>query len=65
MTDRAKEDITRVGTMDNGLPVYTYRYKGGNQFFMGVLAQEVEEVIPNAVSRREDGMLQVHYERLI
>jgi hypothetical protein len=62
---RAKEDITRVGTMDNGLPIYTYRYKDGNQFHMGVMAQEVQEVIPNAVSTRDDGMLQVHYERLI
>lgn len=46
---RVKEDIRRVGTTDGGLPVYTFRYIGHSTTHMGVMAQEVEEVIPSAV----------------
>lgn len=46
---RLKTDIRRVGTTDGGLPIYTYRYKGRPEFHMGVMAQEVAEVMPQAV----------------
>jgi hypothetical protein len=46
---RAKEDIMQVGTLDNGLPVYTFKYKGGDTIHMGVMAQDVEKVNPDAV----------------
>lgn len=46
---RLKTDIRRVGTTDGGLPVYTYRYKGRPEFHMGVMAQDVAEVMPQAV----------------
>jgi hypothetical protein len=46
---RAKEDITQIGTLDNGLPVYTFKYKGGDTMHMGVMAQDVEKVNPDAV----------------
>lgn len=46
---RAKTDIKRIGATDDGLPVYTYRYKGSKQFHMGVMAQDVEKVKPWAV----------------
>ena len=50
MSDRrVKEDITQVGTLDNGLPVYTFKYKGGDTMHMGVMAQDVEKVNPDAV----------------
>ena len=50
MSDRrVKEDITQIGTLDNGLPVYTFRYKGGDTIHMGVMAQDVEQVNPDAV----------------
>jgi hypothetical protein len=35
--------------MDNGLPLYTYRYKGKPDLHMGVMAQDVEKVKPEAV----------------
>jgi hypothetical protein len=47
--ERLKTDIKRVGTLDNGLPVYTFRYRGSSQIQMGVMAQDVEQVIPDAV----------------
>jgi hypothetical protein len=46
---RLKTDIKRVGTTDGGLPVYTYKYKGESVTQMGVMAQDVEKVNPEAV----------------
>lgn len=47
---RLKTDIKRVGTTDSGLPIYTYKYKGQNTTQMGVMAQDVEKVNPDAVA---------------
>lgn len=46
---RLKEDIRKVGSTDDGLPVYTFRYKGLPTVHMGVMAQDVEKVKPDAV----------------
>ena len=46
---RLKTDIARVGTLDNGLPGYSYRYKAGGPIHIGVMAQDVETVRPEAV----------------
>ena len=45
---RLKQDVRKVGRTDGGLNIYTYRYKGGDQVHMGVLAQEVERQQPQA-----------------
>lgn len=60
---RAKTDIRRVGTLDNGLPVYVYRYKGAPTFHMGVMAQEVLDVHPEAVAN-VGGLLAVDYSKV-
>ena len=50
MSDRrVKEDIKQVGMLDSGLPVYTFKYKGADTVHMGVMAQDVEQVNPDAV----------------
>jgi hypothetical protein len=71
MSDRrAKEDIVRIGQHPLGLGIYVFRYKGpwseryGNQRRVGVMADEVAEKYPDAVSRHEDGYLMVDYGRL-
>lgn len=46
---RVKENIERVGTLDNGLPVYAYNYIWGGPRHIGVMAQDVERVRPDAV----------------
>ncbi|WP_235920637.1 tail fiber domain-containing protein [Brucella tritici] len=51
---RSKENIRRVGVLDNGLPVYAYNYKGDGMTHIGLIAQEVEQVNPEAVSRIGD-----------
>lgn len=47
--ERAKEDIKPVGELYDGQPVYSYRYKGDDATQIGLMAQEVEEVVPEAV----------------
>jgi hypothetical protein len=57
---RLKTDIQRVGTTDGGLPIYTYKYKGESMTQMGVMAQDVEKVNPEAV-REFGGYKAVNY----
>ena len=61
---RAKEDIHLVGRTFDGLNIYTFRYKGDPVTQMGVMAQEVQKVHPDAVIRLEDGYLAVDYSRI-
>jgi hypothetical protein len=57
---RAKTDIKRVGTLDNGVGVYSYRYKWGGPVQIGVMAQELATVKPGAVHDL-GGLLAVDY----
>ncbi len=47
---RAKENISEVGKLKNGLPIYKFNYKGDNKTHLNVMAQDVEEVNPSAVT---------------
>ncbi len=47
---RLKEDVSRVGALADGTPVYRYRYVGSPRFEVGLIAQDIEERIPDAVS---------------
>lgn len=60
---RLKCDIRRVGKLDNGLNVYAYRYISGGPIMLGLMADEVEEVAPDAVSIHESGYAMVDYGR--
>jgi polysaccharide biosynthesis/export protein len=61
---RLKRDITPIAKLENGLRLYRYRYAWSDTLYVGVLAQEVLEVAPGAVSRGADGYLRVNYARL-
>jgi hypothetical protein len=58
---RLKTDISRIGTTIHNLPLYTYRYKAGGGMQIGVMAQDVVEVVPDAVLTRADGHFVVDY----
>jgi hypothetical protein len=64
---RVKENIKQIGTLPSGLSVYEYEYKpqwkdiAGYGKFVGVMAQEVELVQPEAVFTRPDGYKMVNY----
>ena len=59
-----KHDITLLGRLDNGLGFYRFSYKGSDQVYVGVMAQEVQMIMPEAVVRGGDGYLEVFYEKL-
>jgi hypothetical protein len=46
---RLKEDITPVGALFDGTPVYGFRYKGASAYHIGLMAQDVEKINPRAV----------------
>jgi hypothetical protein len=59
-----KHNVVLLGHLDNGLGYYRFSYLGSNKAYVGVMAQEVEAVMPSAVTRGDDGYLRVHYDRL-
>jgi Protein of unknown function (DUF3300)/Chaperone of endosialidase len=61
---RLKHDITLLGRLDNGLGFYRFSYNGSDKAYVGVVAQEVQMVMPEAVVRGRDGYLRVYYDRL-
>lgn len=58
---RLKTDITRVGTTDAGLGLYTWRYHGQPEIWQGVIAQEVLKTRPEAVQTQANGFYAVDY----
>ena len=59
-----KHDIALLGRLDNGLGFYRYSYIGSDKAYVGVMAQEVQAVMPEAVVRGRDGYLRVFYDKL-
>lgn len=64
---RLKEVLSVIGVLPNGLHLYLFRWTGtekeGN-LDIGVIAQEVQKVLPEAVSEK-DGFLQVNYQMVL
>jgi len=62
-----KENIVRIGTHPLGIGLYLFDYKSefrsqwGEGRQLGVMAQEVEAVMPEAVDRHADGYKVVNY----
>ena len=59
-----KHDVVLLGHLDNGLGYYRFSYLGSRKAYVGVMAQEVERLVPEAVTRGSDGYLRVYYEKL-
>jgi hypothetical protein len=59
-----KHDISLLGYLDNGLGFYRFSYNGSDKAYVGVMAQEVQTVMPAAVLRGSDGYLRVFYNKL-
>lgn len=69
---RLKTDIKRVGTFENGLPMYEWKWNAKakeigveNHPTIGVIAQEARKKFPNAVFEGSDGYLRVNYKEII
>jgi Protein of unknown function (DUF3300)/Chaperone of endosialidase len=62
---RLKQDIVPLVQLNNGLELYRFRYKGSDRTaYVGVMAQDVQKIEPNAVWRGADGYLRVDYDRI-
>ena len=66
-----KANIKKVGSLDSGINLYTWDWNeegkrlAGDTPTVGVLAQEVQQVMPEAVTRGDHGYLTVNYSKLI
>jgi len=61
---RAKRDIIPVADLPNGIHLYRFRYKNSDQQYVGVIAQQVATIVPDAVTEGADGYLRVNYARI-
>jgi hypothetical protein len=66
---RTKENIQKIGVLDNGLNLYKFDYKpefkeiAGHGSYIGVMADEAK-VIPDAVIRQPNGYDMVDYSKI-
>jgi len=60
---RLKRDICRVGASPSGIPVYTFRYKWSDVWYIGAMAQDLLRLKPEAV-RKVGAYYQVDYSRI-
>ncbi len=58
---RMKRNIQQVGTTFKGTPIYAYRWMDEPAMQIGLMAQDVEKIVPEAV-REIDGIKMVNYE---
>jgi hypothetical protein len=61
---RLKSDIVRLATLPSGLGLYRFKYRWSDTAYVGVMAQEVLEVAPQAVITGADGFYRVDYAAL-
>jgi hypothetical protein len=61
---RLKRDIVLLARLHNGIGLYRYRYVWDDTLYVGVMAQEVMAIVPQAVYLCEDGYMRVDYNRL-
>lgn len=61
---RLKTDVERVGTLDNGLPIYMARYVTGGPRMLMLMAQDVQETKPEAIGKMGEFMT-VDYEKAV
>lgn len=60
-----KDDIAVIGHTHDGQPLHLFKYKGDDKPTIGLMADEVERVKPDAVSRHESGFRVVDYSKAL
>jgi hypothetical protein len=61
---RVKQDVQPLGDGSATLPLYSFKYLDGDTEYVGVMAQDVLKVRPDAVTTGEDGFYRVNYGKL-
>ena len=59
---RFKENLKQVGKLNNGLDIYLFNYKNDKTPRLGLIAQQVRKIRPEAVTEDKSGFLYVNYE---
>jgi len=68
--ENLKDNVKEIGALNNGIKIYSFEYKpeykdiAGHGTQVGVMAQEVEKVIPDAVVTMPNGFRAVNYSML-
>mgnify|MGYP001815426934 CR=1 FL=1 len=62
---RLKENITKIGELENGLNVYSYTYVWSDEPTCGVMADEVAEVMPEALGPVAAGYQTLYYGKVL
>jgi len=60
--ERLKDDIEQIGETFDGQPIYRYKFRGSPKTQIGLMAQDVEDVHPEAVGHF-GGVKMVDYEK--
>ena len=61
---RLKKDIVQVGELEDGLGIYQYFYINGDGPHIGVMADEVEKLRPEALGPEVGGYMTVDYDKI-
>lgn len=61
---RLKKDIKKLRTLQNGLNVYQYNYINDKGPYIGVMADEVRDILPEALGPMIDGYMTVDYSKV-
>jgi Chaperone of endosialidase len=61
---RLKRDIERLGTHESGIDIFRFKYLWSDTPYIGVMAQDVAERFPEAVSVGPGGFMAVDYAAL-
>ena len=61
---RLKEHVVKVGESDRGFGIYEFSFKGDDTRWRGVMADEIEKLIPEAIQVDMDGYRHVNYTML-
>jgi|GEM_PF-3886257 len=61
---RLKRDIVFIGKSPSGINIYKFRYLWSDTEYVGVIAQEIEQILPAAVWYTSTGYMSVDYSML-
>ncbi|MEJ1935198.1 tail fiber domain-containing protein, partial [Nostoc sp. NIES-2111] len=61
---RLKRHIAKLGQSPDGHTIYSFQYVWGGPFYVGVMAQEIAPVVPEAILYDAEGFLMVDYDRI-
>jgi len=62
---RLKENISKTGVSDSGIPIYTFNYKGKNKLWSGAMAQDLLSIgREDAVTIMSNGYYGVYYDMI-